>query len=77
MNHFDGPLFHRCHTCVSVAGIHPKGNQDGFPIKNVGNDGDGEGLPINIVGNNGEDDLQSNADSSQSQGRGNEVAFQP
>jgi hypothetical protein len=26
------------HTCVSVAGIHPKGNQDGFPIKNVGND---------------------------------------
>ena len=27
-----------CHTCVSVAGIHPKGNQDGFPIKNAGND---------------------------------------
>ena len=39
------------HTCVLVAGIHPKGNQDGFPIKNVGNDGEGEGLPINIVGN--------------------------
>jgi hypothetical protein len=33
-----------------VAGIHPKGNQDGFPIKNVGNDDDEDGFPINIVG---------------------------
>jgi hypothetical protein len=38
------------HTCVLVAGIHPKGNQERFPINNVGNDGDEDGLPINIVG---------------------------
>jgi hypothetical protein len=29
------------HTCVPVAGIHPKSTQEGFPIKNVGNDADG------------------------------------
>ena len=47
-----GPSSHFCHTCVSVAGIHPslrsypqfvagihpKGNQDRFPITDVGND---------------------------------------
>ena len=53
-----------CHTHVSVAGIHPpfiipavsggypsEGNQDGFPIKNVGNDGAGERSPLHHVGN--------------------------
>jgi len=36
-----------------VAGIHPKGTQDGFPIKDVGNDAhaDGNGYPIHDVGN--------------------------
>ena len=34
-----------------VAGIHPKRIQDGFPIKNVGNDGAGERFPLHNVGN--------------------------
>jgi hypothetical protein len=42
---------------VLVAGIHPKGNQDGFPIKNVVNDGEGEGLSINLVGNEEEEKI--------------------
>jgi hypothetical protein len=33
-----------------VAGIHPKENQDGFPIENVGNDGGKERFPIANVG---------------------------
>ena len=33
-----------------VSGDPSEKSQDGFPIKNVGNDGDGHGLPINIVG---------------------------
>ena len=48
-----------CHTLSHLsyprfqAGIHPKRNQDGFPITTVGNDGDGDGLPIKDVGDDG------------------------
>ena len=36
----EGDPFYYCHTCVSVAGIHPKKNLERFPINNVGNDGE-------------------------------------
>jgi hypothetical protein len=36
---------------VPVAGIHPKENQDGFPIKNVGNDEE-EKIPVPVWSKN-------------------------
>jgi hypothetical protein len=39
------------------AGIHPKGNQDGCPIENVGHDADEEKFPINIVGHDKEEKI--------------------
>ncbi len=50
--------------------------QDGFPIKNVGNDGDGEGLPINIVGNDGEDGLPFDGNFGEGRSRGNEISLE-
>jgi hypothetical protein len=39
-----------------VAGIHPKGNPDGCPIKNVGHDADEDGFPIKNVGHDSDGD---------------------
>jgi hypothetical protein len=35
---------------MAVAGIHPKGTQDRFPIENVGDDDQGDEFPITTVG---------------------------
>ena len=43
------------HPRRSVAGIHPYGTQDGFPITNVGNDNLRNGCPIHNVGNDEEE----------------------